>query len=525
MSQVPPMGYKRHPLPLISTVAPLPKLGGTKGTTHPGKKNKKGVNDDPTAAYLAKELQRIENTLDINGQRTDALTTTIENGSVVNTQSFADLESTVNGNTAAITSEALTRASADSSLSTLVTNLTATVSTNDSTQSAAITTEQTARANADTAIAQDITDLTATVSTNDSTQSAAITTEQTARANADTAIAQDITDLTATVSTNDSNQSAAITTEQTARANAVSAVATDLTTLEATVTSNNSTLSSSITTEATTRSNADTTLANDITTLSSTVDGVSASVTTEASTRASADSALEAKYGVKLDVNGYVTGFEQNNDGTSGSFKILADEFLLIDPSGGANQSGLAAFTYSNNVVSLGSGVKLTADSIETGTLSADRISLDGSYLSVTNGELTVTGAPGMPAAVEVDDTTGNTDASVTVTRVANGTVLIGINWKLSKAWPSTSNETTDPFPVTLTLKRGSTTIKTWTADGTFIQGNNSAGEPYVSFGNFSTQWYDSDTGSGSTTYTLTVSNRSTSYFDLETQLSAQPST
>lgn len=59
----------------------------------------------------------------------------------------------------------------------------------------------------------------------------------------------------------------------------------------------------------------------------------------------------------------------------------------------------------------------------------------------------------------------------------------------------------------------------------TFIQGNNSAGEPYVSFGNFSTQWYDSDTGSGSTTYTLTVSNRSTSYFDLETQLSAQPST
>ena len=248
-------------------------------------------------------------------------------------------------------------------------------------------------------------------------------------------------------------------------------------------------------------------------------------MTTEASTRASADSALEAKYGVKLDVNGYVTGFEQNNDGTSGSFKILADEFLLIDPSGGANQSGLAAFTYSNNVVSLGSGVKLTADSIETGTLSADRISLDGSYLSVTNGELTVTGAPGMPAAVEVDDTTGNTDASVTVTRVANGTVLIGINWKLSKAWPSTSNETTDPFPVTLTLKRGSTTIKTWTADGTFIQGNNSAGEPYVSFGNFSTQWYDSDTGSGSTTYTLTVSNRSTSYFDLETQLSAQPST
>ena len=42
---------------------------------------------------------------------------------------------------------------------------------------------------------------------------------------------------------------------------------------------------------------------------------------------------LEAKYGVSLDVNGYVTGFVQNNDGTSGSFEILADTFAVATPS------------------------------------------------------------------------------------------------------------------------------------------------------------------------------------------------
>ena len=272
-------------------------------------------------------------------------------------------------------------------------------------------------------------------------------------------------------------------------------------------------------------------MASDITSLTSTVSGVSAAVVTEASTRATADTTaangiatLEAKYGVKLDVNGYVTGFEQNNDGTTGSFKIMADEFKLIDPNGGANQSGLAAFTYSNSVVSLGSGVKLTADSIIAGELSADRIKLDGSYLSVVNGELVVTGAPGVPNPAVIDNATGNTDATVTVTRVSNGNVLMGINWSLRKKWPSASNEPGDPFPVTVTLKRGSTTIKTWTVSGTFINGSTQYSEPFIAFGYASANWYDADTGSGSTAYTLSATTLSTSNFVLETQLSAQAS-
>lgn len=42
---------------------------------------------------------------------------------------------------------------------------------------------------------------------------------------------------------------------------------------------------------------------------------------------------LMAHYGVTLNVDGYITGFAQNNDGTTGSFVVLADKFAIITPS------------------------------------------------------------------------------------------------------------------------------------------------------------------------------------------------
>jgi hypothetical protein len=48
--------------------------------------------------------------------------------------------------------------------------------------------------------------------------------------------------------------------------------------------------------------------------------------------QADADTAL-AKYGVTLDVNGYISGFIQNNDGQSGNFVVLADKFAVVTPS------------------------------------------------------------------------------------------------------------------------------------------------------------------------------------------------
>ena len=234
--------------------------------------------------------------------------------------------------------------------------------------------------------------------------------------------------------------------------------------------------------------------------------------------------ALEARYGVTLDVNDYITGFSQNNDGTTGTFKILADVFKIIDPAAGAGQAGLDAFTYSGGVVSLGTGVKLTADSIDAGTMSADRIQFDGQYLEVVNGFLKVKGAPGTQGPIVVCTATGATEPSATVTRVANGTVNCTLSYSLSKNASQNDYSATTPFPITITLKRAGTVIKTWIIDGIWIDGVPAAGEPYVVFGSLDVAFVDGDTGSGSTEYTMGLGSVNLLDFDVETQITASAS-
>lgn len=169
---------------------------------------------------------------------------------------------------------------------------------------------------------------------------AAISTESTARATADTALANDITTLTATVNSNNNTLSAAIANEQTARANADAANASDITTVSA-----------SVTAEAASRAAGDTAEAN---ARAAAINTVTASIATEASVRAAADNTLLAKYGVTLNSNGYVTGFSQNNNGTSGTFKILADKFTIIDPAAaGSGLPGTQVFDITNGVVTM----------------------------------------------------------------------------------------------------------------------------------------------------------------------------
>lgn len=172
-------------------------------------------------------------------------------------------------------------------------------------------------------------------------------------------------------------QAAAITAEQTARANADEAIATSVTTLAATASAKNRTYyqdeaptvglvsgdlwfdtndgnkayrwdgsawgettdtriatnTAAIQTEATVRANSDMALASEITTLQASVGDNTAAIQTEASTRASETGSLFAKYTVKVDLNGYVSGFglaSTNNDGVPTSeFTIVADRFSI----------------------------------------------------------------------------------------------------------------------------------------------------------------------------------------------------
>jgi hypothetical protein len=93
-----------------------------------------------------------------------------------------------------------------------------------------------------------------------------------------------------------------------------------------------------ITTEAEIRDDADSALAGQITTLSSTVGANTAAITAEVTTRASETGSLFAQYTVKVDVNGYVSGFglasTANNATPFSEFAIRADRFYIASPSG-----------------------------------------------------------------------------------------------------------------------------------------------------------------------------------------------
>lgn len=262
---------------------------------------------------------------------------------------------------ASVVSETLARTTADSALAADISVLSASLTTETSnrtagdasltssiaTVSAAVTSEASARASADAAIASDVSTVAANLvtetsnrtsadaglSSSISTVSAAVTAESSARASADSALASDISTVSANLSTETSNRvsgdaslsssistvSAAVTAESTARASADSALSSSI-----------STVSASVSTETSDR------IAGD-NALSSSISSVAASVTTEASARASADGVIEGKYSVKVDVNGYVSGFglisTANNAAPTSEFVVTADAFKIFNGS------------------------------------------------------------------------------------------------------------------------------------------------------------------------------------------------
>lgn len=127
--------------------------------------------------------------------------------------------------------------------------------------------------------------------------------------------------------------------------------------------------------EQTARVSATNALASDISTLSTTVNGNTASV----STLQSSINGLQARHGVSLDVNGFVTGFVQNNDGQSGSFTVLADRFAIVTP-GSAPQ---VPFEVSGGIVRI--------KEANIGTLNVGKLSSGSLNAGITqNGDWTV---------------------------------------------------------------------------------------------------------------------------------------
>jgi hypothetical protein len=149
---------------------------------------------------------------------------------------------------------------------------------------------------------------------------------------------------------------AAITSEQTARANADSALSTSINLVSAKADTN----AANILTEQTARANGDSANATAISTLSTTVNGHTSSI----STLQTVSDGLKAQYMVKLDVNGYVSGFGLYNAAGSSQFIVLADKFAVVSP----------GKTPSVPFVVNGSTIGINGALIVNGTVNADAI-------------------------------------------------------------------------------------------------------------------------------------------------------
>lgn len=301
-------------------------------------------------SLLGTELNVLQNDIDsvgvslsqeINTRQTEysAMLQTINNMSVSNGDSYAELDSRINllvdenvaqgqsidtldaavfdpttglANTyAKIQTEETVRADADTALSNRTDTLETTVSHPSTGLAAAhsrITNEETARSDADSALSQTITDLDAVVthpSTGLVAAHAGISNEQTARVNADDALSQSITTLRTEVedpSTGLPAAFAAIQSEETARTDADTAQTNAHNTLVSIVNDPSTGLSAAhaaIQSEQTTRADADSALTQSIDTMQSSLDhpstGLSAAhsaIQAEATTRANEDGLL-----------------------------------------------------------------------------------------------------------------------------------------------------------------------------------------------------------------------------------------
>lgn len=162
------------------------------------------------------------------------------------------------------------------------------------------------------------------IATQFGTTAASVVAESSARSAADAALAQTIAKIGAL----NSGATAFVFNLDTAYVGPSESLGQRLSGIASSVNAN----TAAITTEQSTRASADASLASSITTLQST----SASQTATISAQATTINGIQAKYSVKIDNNGYVTGYDlistPNINGTpTSTFKVLADRFQIFN--------------------------------------------------------------------------------------------------------------------------------------------------------------------------------------------------
>lgn len=236
---------------------------------------------------------------------------------------------------------------------------------------AAIQTEQTARANADSALAQQISTLAAFTSEVSGSAQAAIQNEATARTSADNALSQQISTLSATVNANNASLNAALQNESTVRANADTALSQQITSLSSTVSGVSGTATALVNQEAATRAAADNALSQQINTVQTNVNGQLATVQQTLTAHGSNLSNLNAQYVLQVQAGQYVAGMQLAAGGGSSSFAVLADKFLIAQPSAGAQPKQAFVLGTVNGQTTVGIGGNMILDGAITANSAA----------------------------------------------------------------------------------------------------------------------------------------------------------
>jgi hypothetical protein len=204
----------------------------------------------------------------------------------------------------------------------------------------AITEEKTLRINGDSALATSLSAINLRVGKAETL----ITNETKLRIDGDTALANSLQ----TLGTRVGNAEAALVTETNQRVNADNALQTSVTTQFAAVNDSLSVVRNATTTNA----NSVAALTTTVNTVQASVGNLSAAVAAETTARVNADGTLFAQYTVKVDTNGYVSGFGLANTSRNGtptsSFIVRADSFSIVSPTGNR-----AALIMTNNTISV----------------------------------------------------------------------------------------------------------------------------------------------------------------------------
>jgi hypothetical protein len=163
-----------------------------------------------------------------------------------------------------------------------------------------------------------------------------------------------------------------------------------------------------------------TSTAQDLTTLTTTVGDNTSSITTQAN---SIDG-VEANYSVKIDNNNRITGFGLLST-TSGStpfseFAVVADQFSIVSPDSTAD-TPIQPFTVTADKIYFGADVIVSGDLISTGTISADRLQIDGVMFDTE----TVGGVTSLIIKESGINTSQIAESAITTARLSNDAVTV----------------------------------------------------------------------------------------------------